>query len=104
MIDTAALTRMVEMSMDADWELMPPPQFLEVDAVVHDHVRRGWRCGNAFVFVDCTHPMQNMAVNVERVTAFRAREPIAIIYNPQQQCYSPGMGSTIDGIVASIFG
>ena len=90
--------------METDWELMPPPHFLEVDAVVNDHVRRGWRCGENFVFVDCTHPMQNMAVPVDWVTAFRARCPIAVIYNPMQPCYSPGWQNEIDGLIGSVFG
>lgn len=91
-----------------DWEEGRPPQMLEIDAFILGHVRRGWRRGSIFIPLDCTHPAQNMAIDIDLVTHWRARDSVVVIEQPQSSYYGAyqpyGMGSYLDGIFGSMFG
>jgi hypothetical protein len=64
---------------ETEWEMGRPPSWIEIDMWIGDHVRRGWIRGETAIFLDCSHPMQNMVVDVDAIKAWRVRDSVRVI-------------------------
>jgi hypothetical protein len=93
--------------METDWEEGRPPKWLEIDVFAYGCVRRGWSDGSYFIPLDCTHPAQNVTLDLDRITHWRARDSIKVIpvaptsYLYGQPTYPMGVAGFWESLVGS---